>query len=91
MLFDTQRTVKIADFGLSAQFGGSKLSALCGGLALTTAPRGLGVALDHVPAGPLPFEGEDPRQLPQRDPSGQDQLLPDRQASLLDVKASSRN
>lgn len=36
------------------------------------------MALCHVATGTLAFEGEDFQRLPQRDPSGQDPLLPDR-------------
>lgn len=71
MLFDAQRKVKIVDFGLSTQFSGSKLSAVCGSLPfagpdlfLSTDCGGpamnawsLGVVLCHIIIGTPALEG----------------------------------
>lgn len=73
MLFDTQRKVKIVDFGLSTQFGGSTLNAVCGSLPFAGPELflgadcggpamdawSLGVVLYHILIGTPPLEGMD--------------------------------
>ncbi|XP_036089191.1 serine/threonine-protein kinase MARK2-like [Rousettus aegyptiacus] len=73
VLFDAQRTVRLADFGLSIQFGDGKLRTLCGTLPYA-APElflgleydgpavdvwSLGVVLYNMLTTTLPFHGAD--------------------------------